>query len=221
MLLAAACGVLIAFPHSLLFLWTGDMTTAEITATPMVILIVGTALNGLMNLPYALQFGPRMDAPVARSQRVCPGGISSRQASPSAAPWDCRRGLALVDYQCDPRRVRPSVNAQETIGKRPLALSARLRHSAHARRRGYFCGLHYALPPMKRDLAGFIQLGTVVCLTLLATIASLPYRQAPRHRHRTQMVSRRGLVGVQRRHGPKQRPCRRCNISRLTYEPTF
>jgi len=52
---AAVAAVLIIFGKDVLYLWTGDAATAVKLATPLSILIAGTALNGLMNLPYALQ----------------------------------------------------------------------------------------------------------------------------------------------------------------------
>ncbi len=43
------------FSSEILFLWTGDPVTVANTHSIVSILIIGTALNGLMNLPYALQ----------------------------------------------------------------------------------------------------------------------------------------------------------------------
>lgn len=52
---AAVAVVLIVFAHDVLFLWTGDSALATKVALPMAILVAGSALNGLMNIPYALQ----------------------------------------------------------------------------------------------------------------------------------------------------------------------
>ena len=52
---AAVAAVLMIFGHDVLYLWTGDAATAAKLALPLSILVAGTALNGLMNLPYALQ----------------------------------------------------------------------------------------------------------------------------------------------------------------------
>ncbi len=43
------------FSHEILTLWTGNAETAEKTAPIVSILVAGTAANGLMSLPYALQ----------------------------------------------------------------------------------------------------------------------------------------------------------------------
>ncbi len=53
--LAAISVVLIVFSKDIIYLWTGDAATAAKVAVPLSILVGGTALNGLMNLPYALQ----------------------------------------------------------------------------------------------------------------------------------------------------------------------
>lgn len=52
---AAVGAVLMAFGGDVLYLWTGDAALAARLALPLSILVAGTALNGLMNLPYALQ----------------------------------------------------------------------------------------------------------------------------------------------------------------------
>ena len=49
--------IVIAFyAKEILLLWTGNSTTVEQTHLILSILVTGTALNGLMHLPYALQF---------------------------------------------------------------------------------------------------------------------------------------------------------------------
>jgi len=53
--IAAISAVLIVFSRDVIYLWTGDATIASKIAIPLSILVAGTALNGLMNLPYALQ----------------------------------------------------------------------------------------------------------------------------------------------------------------------
>lgn len=53
--IAAVAMVLIVFSREVLFLWTGDAHLADKVALPLSILVAGSALNGLMNIPYALQ----------------------------------------------------------------------------------------------------------------------------------------------------------------------
>jgi O-antigen/teichoic acid export membrane protein len=54
-MIAAVAMTLIAFSHEVLLLWTGDVNLANRVALPLSILVAGYALNGLMNIPYALQ----------------------------------------------------------------------------------------------------------------------------------------------------------------------
>jgi len=51
----AVAAVLMIFARDVIYLWTGDAATAAKLSIPLSILVAGTALNGLMNLPYALQ----------------------------------------------------------------------------------------------------------------------------------------------------------------------
>ena len=54
-LILPMAAVLALFSYDILLLWTGSTETAT-NASPIVrMLVIGTALNGLMNLPYALQ----------------------------------------------------------------------------------------------------------------------------------------------------------------------
>lgn len=53
--IAAISAVLMIFSKDIIYLWTGDAVIAEKVALTLSILVAGTALNGLMNLPYALQ----------------------------------------------------------------------------------------------------------------------------------------------------------------------
>jgi O-antigen/teichoic acid export membrane protein len=47
--------ILAVFSHEVILLWTGDKSTAEYTHYVVIFLVLGTALNSLMSLPYALQ----------------------------------------------------------------------------------------------------------------------------------------------------------------------
>jgi O-antigen/teichoic acid export membrane protein len=50
-----AMAVMVFFAEDLLMLWTRDPQTAENGATVLALLAIGNTLNGLMNVPYALQ----------------------------------------------------------------------------------------------------------------------------------------------------------------------
>lgn len=54
-IVSAVAAVMIMFSRDVLFLWTGDTALAGAVACPMAMLVAGTALNGLLNIPIALQ----------------------------------------------------------------------------------------------------------------------------------------------------------------------
>ena len=54
-LVIPAAAVVSLFAFDILLLWTGNADTAHHAAPIASLLVIGTALNGLMNLPYALQ----------------------------------------------------------------------------------------------------------------------------------------------------------------------
>lgn len=54
-MVAALGGFLIAFAEPVVRLWTGDAATAAMVAPPLAILVAGSVINSLLNLPYALQ----------------------------------------------------------------------------------------------------------------------------------------------------------------------
>lgn len=53
--LAAIAGLICVYSESVLWLWTGDAVLAAQVAVPLTLLFAGSAINGIMNLPYALQ----------------------------------------------------------------------------------------------------------------------------------------------------------------------
>jgi O-antigen/teichoic acid export membrane protein len=55
MLVIPVAAVVALFSYDLLLLWSGDLDVARNAAPIASVLVIGTALNGLMNLPYALQ----------------------------------------------------------------------------------------------------------------------------------------------------------------------
>lgn len=47
--------IILVFSYEVLYIWTGDLVLAEKVSPILKLLILGTILNGLMNIPYALQ----------------------------------------------------------------------------------------------------------------------------------------------------------------------
>jgi len=54
-LILPAAAVIALFSREILLLWTGNSEVAQNSAPIVSLLVIGTALNGLMNLPFALQ----------------------------------------------------------------------------------------------------------------------------------------------------------------------
>jgi O-antigen/teichoic acid export membrane protein len=54
-LILPVASIVMLFSYDILLLWTGNVEAARNAAPIASILVIGTALNGLMNLPYALQ----------------------------------------------------------------------------------------------------------------------------------------------------------------------
>ncbi|MEZ5461955.1 lipopolysaccharide biosynthesis protein [Dokdonella sp.] len=52
---AAVAGVVCIYSESVLRLWTGDSVLSAQVALPLTLVFAGTAINGVMNVPYALQ----------------------------------------------------------------------------------------------------------------------------------------------------------------------
>jgi O-antigen/teichoic acid export membrane protein len=50
-----AAAVIALFSREILLLWTGNPEVVQNAAPIVSILVIGTALNGMMNLPFALQ----------------------------------------------------------------------------------------------------------------------------------------------------------------------
>jgi O-antigen/teichoic acid export membrane protein len=54
-LILPLAGIISCFSFEILLLWTSNLETARFASGIVSILVIGTALNGMMNLPYALQ----------------------------------------------------------------------------------------------------------------------------------------------------------------------
>jgi O-antigen/teichoic acid export membrane protein len=56
-LLTPAAAVIALFAHEIVLIWIGDPVAAREAAPVASLLVIGVALNGVMNVPYALQLG--------------------------------------------------------------------------------------------------------------------------------------------------------------------
>lgn len=54
-IVAATTAIMLLFARDVLYLWSGDAALADRISQPMMLLVFGSALNGLVNVSYALQ----------------------------------------------------------------------------------------------------------------------------------------------------------------------
>jgi O-antigen/teichoic acid export membrane protein len=167
---AVAC-VLVAFGRDLLFLWTGNPAIAAKVALPMAILVTGSAINGLMNIPYALQLAHGMTRYTVIANMIAltlaiPLGLwaIARYGMPAAACiWlMVNLGYFLTLVPLAHRKLLPEESAARywrdilppALAASVVALSARI-----------------ILPPLPRDLTGLITLAAVSGAVLVAAVA--------------------------------------------------
>jgi O-antigen/teichoic acid export membrane protein/SAM-dependent methyltransferase len=77
LVLSAGC-VVAFFSRELLFVWTGNVETTRAAAPIVTLLVIGTALNGLMSVPYALQLAhgwTRLGLTIAASELLVVGPL--------------------------------------------------------------------------------------------------------------------------------------------------
>lgn len=168
---AVAC-VLIVFAPDVLRLWTGDAQLAHKVAAPMTILVAGAALNGLVNIPYALQLAHGWTRLAMGLNAVslilgipfCIWAVHNYGTTGAALLWLGANALSIaVGVPLMHRRLLqgelwrwglrdnlPSIVAAAVVA---LALST-------------------IAPPLTRSTAGFAWLVAISCLTLLFSAAA-------------------------------------------------
>ena len=171
---AATAAVLIVFGKDVIYLWTGDAATAAKLALPLSILIAGTALNGLMNLPYALQLaygwtrltiGANLLALILGIP-FCIWAIGRDGIVGAAYLWFAiNLGFVAIAVPLMHRRLMPGeMGAWYLQDILPPAISA----AVIAVLGGWL------LPAVSRNIWGVILLATVSLATLLASAFSAP-----------------------------------------------
>lgn len=91
---AAVAGVVCLYAESILVLWTGDPVLASRIALPLAILFAGTAINGIMQLPYAFQLSHGWTTLAFRSNLVAT--VAAVPAYILAIQWQGMIGAAWV-----------------------------------------------------------------------------------------------------------------------------
>lgn len=168
-MVAAVAAVLMVFPRDVIYLWTGDTAIAARIAVPLAILVAGTALNGLMNLPYALQLahgwtrlavGTNLAA-LAIGVPFCIWAVAQYGIVGAACLWLATNiGFVGVGIPLMHRRL---MRGELSTWYLKDILPPFLASAAMALMLGWL------MPPMTRDLAGLLRLGLVCALTLSAS----------------------------------------------------
>jgi O-antigen/teichoic acid export membrane protein len=166
--------ILIIFSRDVVYLWTGDAPTAAKVAVPLSILVAGTALNGLMNLPYALQLAHGWTRLTAGANLVAlilgiPFSIwivGNYGISGAACLWFAINfGFVVVTIPLMHRRLMRGELATWYLRDMvpPFAVAAVV---------GAFC--RWLMPALTRDASGALLLGAASAATLFAAALASP-----------------------------------------------
>ncbi len=178
---AAVSAVLIVFARDVVYLWTGDAELATRVALPLSILAAGTALNGFMNLPYALQLAhgwTRLTIGMNLAALVfgipfCIWAVAAHGIVGAAGLWfSVNLGFVAVGIPLMHRRLERGEMAQWYLRDilPPLLVAAIVAYGAGR-----------LLPPLPRSLEGLSLLAAVSAVTLLAAaLAAVPVREVAR-----------------------------------------
>ena len=172
--IAAVATVLVVFAHELLYLWTGDADLATKVAPALKLLVVGSALNGLMNIPYALQLAHGWTrlaaglnaASLAVGIPLCLWAVSRYGMVGAALPWLLANLVSVVvGIPWMHRRLLPAQAWRRYLQDNLPPLLAGV---------GMALALHALLPTLTRSLAGLAWLGVAGSATLLVCALAAP-----------------------------------------------
>ena len=172
--IASVAAVLVVFAHELLYLWTGDADLATKVAPALKLLVLGSALNGLMNIPYALQLAHGWTrlaaglnaASLALGLPLCLWAVARYGMEGAALPWLLANLVSVVvGIPWMHRRLLPGQAwrwyLQDNLP--PLLAGA-----------GVALALHALLPTLTHSVAGLVWLGLAGGATLLASALAAP-----------------------------------------------
>lgn len=166
--------VLAVFGRDVLLLWTGDAGSADYAALPLALLVGGTGLNALMNLPYALQLAHGWTRLTLASNVValvagvpyCLWAVEVHGLAGAASLWLLvNAGFVLVSLPLMHRRLLPGELAR-WYGRDvlpPLLAAAAVVLPASL-----------LLPPLPRTLPALLLLLAIGTASLLAAVAAAP-----------------------------------------------
>lgn len=170
--------VLALFARDVLFFWTGDAAAAERSALPLALLVAGTALNGMMNLPYALQLAHGWTRLTVLTNLMalglgipfCIWAVNNHGLAGAASLWLLiNLGSVFVNVPLMHRRLlRDEMGAWYLRDVLPPFLAAAAVGVA----------ARLLLPALERDIAGLFVLGGVTVATLGAAALASPFPRA-------------------------------------------
>jgi O-antigen/teichoic acid export membrane protein len=183
---------LVAFAGPVVFLWTGNAVDARVVALPLAILVAGSALNGLMNLPYALQLAHGWTSLTAGLNVVAlaiaiPIGIVVIKAyglTGAASLWLATNGFyVLVGLPLMHRRLLPGqlVRWYRTDLLPPVTAAAAAAFL-----------LRQALPAVQRDIQSLVLLALAGGVISMAAAASAPMVRSQLIKRIRTLLRRRG-----------------------------
>lgn len=172
--IAAVAAVLVVFAHEVLWLWTGDEALATKVAPALMLLVTGSALNGLMNIPYALQLAHGWTrlavglnaASLLLGLPLCLWAVQHYGMPGAALPWLMANLISVVvGIPLMHRRLLPGQTARWYLRDNLPTLLAGC---------GITLILRTLLPEFSRDWTGMAWLGLVIFGVLLACALAAP-----------------------------------------------
>lgn len=166
--------VLIIFARDVALLWTGNADLADQVALPLAMLVAGSALNGLMNIPYALQLANGWTrlaigmnaASLSVGIPYCLWAVSRYGTTGAASMWLLVNAfLVLTGIPLMHKRLlRGEMTRWYTQDIFPPMIAAGLVVSAG----------HWLLPTLQRNLDSFALLVLVSGMALLSAALAAP-----------------------------------------------
>ena len=173
-IIASVAMVLIIFAHDVALLWTGNADLATKISLPLAMLVAGSALNGLMNIPYALQLAngwTRLAVSMnAASLTIgipyCLWAVSHYGATGAASMWLLVNAfLVLTGIPLMHKRLLCGEMARWYVHDvLPPVIAAGIAVSVG----------HWLLPTLRRNLDGFMLLILMSGMALLSAASASP-----------------------------------------------
>jgi hypothetical protein len=170
---SSVSAILIFFAGEVLLFWTGDARIVEKAATPLAILVAGTGLNGILNLPYALQLAHGWTRLTIASNACalvlgipfCIWATHSFGMPGAALLWLM---VNLCNFLVVPALTHKRLLPEATISWYQSDVLPAL---AAATVTAFLC--HLAIPSLHRTPSDFALLALASAITLLASVLSL------------------------------------------------